>query len=117
MGTDFRVRPTGPRTLGAARRAGDRHTEIGRLPITCPDRQAIAAAVPGLLFSSGANITESRQHSAHPFGENFFLRIESRLTGLAKRFDDLPASFGEIAYRFSVRWLMTGTGLAKGCAR
>jgi formyltetrahydrofolate deformylase len=115
--SDFRVRPAGLRTLGAVRLAGDRCTETGRLLITCPDRPGIVAAVSSFPFSSGANITESRQYSADPFGGTFFLRIEFRLAGLAKCFCNLAASFGEIADRFPVRRQMTRTGLTKEGAR
>ena len=108
MEADFRVRPAG---------SCDRRTDIGRLLITCPDQPGIVATVPGFRFSSGANITKSRRYSADPFGGTIFLRTEFRLTGLVESSDDFPASFGEIAGRFSMRWQMTRTGPAKGGAR
>ena len=108
METDFRVRPAG---------FGDRRTDIGRPLIACPDQPGIVATVAGFRFSSDANITKPRRYSADPFGGTFFLRTEFRLTGLAESFDDLPASFGEIADRFSMRRQMTRTGPAKGGAR
>jgi formyltetrahydrofolate deformylase len=105
---DFRVRPAG---------SGDHRTDIGRLLITRPDQPGIVAAVPGFRFSSGANITKSRRYSADPFGGTIFLRTEFRETGLAASSDDLPASFGEIAGLFSIRWQMARTGPAKGRTR
>jgi len=101
---DFRVRPAG---------SCDCRTDIGRLLITYPDQPGIVATVPGFRFSSGANMTKSRQYSADPFGGTIFLRTEFRLTGLAESSDDFPASFGEIAGRFSMRWQMTRTGPVK----
>jgi formyltetrahydrofolate deformylase len=62
-------------------------------------------------------MTKSRQYSADPFGGTIFLRTEFRLTGLAESSDDFPASFGEIAGRFSMRWQMTRTGPVKGRTR
>ena len=108
MEADFRVRPAG---------SGGRRTDIGRLLITCPDPPGIVATVPGFRFSGGANITKSRWYSADPFGGTIFLRTEFRLTGLPESSDDFPASFGEIAGRFSMRWQMTRTGPAKGGTR
>jgi formyltetrahydrofolate deformylase len=105
---DFMVRPAW---------SCDCRTDIGRLLITCPEQPGIVATVPGFRFSSGANMTKSRQYSADPFGGTIFLRTEFRLTGLAESSDDFPASFGEIAGRFSMRWQMTRTGPVKGRTR
>ena len=113
METDFRVRMAGHaqlRTRNAPHPAGDRCAEIGPLPITCPDRPGIVSAVSPFLFPGGANITESRRYSAYPFCGYFFLWIESHLAGPAEYSEVFPASFGEIAGRFSLPWQMTRTG-------
>lgn len=113
METDFRARSTGPRTLDTGRRADDRYADIGRLLFTCPDRPGIVAAISGFLFPSGANITESQQCSADPFGGTFFLRIEFHLNALAERFGDLAGSFGDLAGGFPMGWQMTRAGELK----
>ncbi len=110
METDFRVRSAGRRTLASGQAAVDCRPEIGRLPITCPDRPGIAAAVSGFHFFNGANITKPQQHSTDMFGGTFFLRIEFHLAALAECFDDLAAGFGELAGRFSMRRQMAMTG-------
>jgi formyltetrahydrofolate hydrolase len=107
--TDLRARSAGRRTLGG-HGANDCRAEIGRLPITCLCPPGIVAAVSRFLFPNGANITASQQYSTDPFGGTFFLRIEFNLAALAGCFDDLAASFGELAGRFSVRWQMTMAG-------
>jgi formyltetrahydrofolate deformylase len=114
--TDFRARPSGPRTLDTGRRADDRHADIGRPLITCPDRVGIVAAVSSLLFSSGANITGSQQCSTDPFGGTFFFRIEFYLNTLDERFGDLAGSSGDLAGRFPARWRMTRAGELKRVA-
>lgn len=120
METDFRVRPPGHAALrrrDTPRPAGDRCAEIPPLPITCPHRPGIISAVFPFLFPGGANITESQRYSADPFCGDFFLWIESHMTGLAECPHDLLASSGEIAGRFSMRRQMTWPGPAKGGAR
>jgi formyltetrahydrofolate deformylase len=105
--TDFRARSAGHRTPGTKRRAGGRDADTGRPLITCPDRPGIAAAVSIFLFSRGANIIDSQQHSTDPFGGTFFLRIEFHLNALAECFANLTGASGELAGRFSMRWKMT----------
>ena len=53
-----------------------------RLLISCPDRRGIVAAVSQFLFSHGANIIQSDQHSTDPEDGRFFMRMEFYLEGL-----------------------------------
>jgi formyltetrahydrofolate deformylase len=108
--TDFRTLPARPGIPSASRRLDDRYADVGWLLITYPDRPGIVAAVSSFLFASGANITESQQYPANPFGGTFFLRVEFHLDALAGHFDDLLAGFGQLADKFSMRWKMTRAG-------
>lgn len=50
------------------------------LLINCPDRKGLVAAVAGLLYRFGANITHADQHQDHEAGL-FFMRVEWTLDG------------------------------------
>jgi formyltetrahydrofolate deformylase len=83
---------------------------MGRLLIPFPCRPGIAAAVSRFLFLNGMNITESQEYPTDPFGGASFLQIEFNPAALAECLDDLAASSGELAGRFSVQWQMTMAG-------
>jgi formyltetrahydrofolate deformylase len=85
----------------------DRHADVGRLLITCPDRPGIVAAVSQFLFDNSANITESQQYSTDPFGGTFFLRLEFHADGLDRRAAGIEQRFSGLAGKFSMRWHMT----------
>ena len=53
-----------------------------RLTISCPDKRGIVAAVSQFLYSHGANIIDSDQHSTDPEGGQFFMRMEFHQGGL-----------------------------------
>jgi formyltetrahydrofolate hydrolase len=108
--TVFRVRSAGRRTLDGGHGPNDCRAEIRRPLIPFPCRPGIAAAVSRFLFLNGGNITESQQYPTDPFGAAFFLRIEFNSVALAECFDDLAASSGELAGRFSMQWQMTMAG-------
>ena len=99
------VREPEPRAMRS--RPDERHADVGRLVITCPDRPGIVAAVSQFLFEAGANITESQQYSTDPFGGTFFLRLEFHLGGLDQRAGELGERFARMADRFSMRWKLT----------
>jgi hypothetical protein len=101
--TDLRERSAGPRTVAGMPRADDRHPEIEWLPIPCPGRPGIAAAVSDFPFASGANITGAGRYSTDTFGGISILWIRFRLAALTGRFDDLAGSSGEPAGRFPMR--------------
>ncbi|WP_232303545.1 formyltetrahydrofolate deformylase [Pseudofrankia sp. DC12] len=100
------VRPLVPAAAVAAH--AERYRDVGRVLVTCPDRPGIVAAISGLLFRHGANITELQQYSTDPFGGTFFLRIEfhrERLaTGLAAIEDGLATIAAEPAMGGGMRW-------------
>jgi formyltetrahydrofolate deformylase len=78
--------------------------ERGRMLISCPDRPGIVAAVSQFLFSQGANIVRSDQHTTDPRGGTFFMRVEFDLEDLAVRREALEAAFAPIARRLDMRW-------------
>jgi len=55
-------------------------TNTAALLISCPDRKGLVAAVAGLLYRYGANITHADQHQDHEAGL-FFMRVEWTLEG------------------------------------
>jgi formyltetrahydrofolate deformylase len=76
-----------------------------RLLISCPDRRGIVAAVSQFLFSHGANIIASDQHSTDPEGGRFFMRQEFHLEGLDLTKSQFERAFGEIvAEPFGMDW-------------
>ncbi|MCY0875090.1 MAG: formyltetrahydrofolate deformylase [Firmicutes bacterium] len=67
----------------------------GHLLIACPDQPGIVARVTGALFSCGANITESAQHSTDPTGGLFFMRVAFHMPAL--QIEALTTSLNELA--------------------
>jgi formyltetrahydrofolate deformylase len=88
-----------------------------RLLISCPDRPGIVAAVSSFLFSHGANIVSSDQHSTDPEGGRFFMRMEFSTTGMDLAGDDLEAAFAQdVGDRFEMSWRMSHPGDRKRMA-
>ena len=76
-----------------------------RLLISCPDRRGIVAAVSQFLFSHGANIIASDQHSTDPEGGRFFMRQEFFLEGLDLTKSQFERAFAEVvAEPFGMDW-------------
>jgi ACT domain len=76
-----------------------------RLLISCPDRRGIVAAVSQFLFSHGANIIASDQHSTDPEGGRFFMRQEFHLEGLDLTKAQFERAFQEVvAEPFGMEW-------------
>ena len=53
----------------------DAQPNTARLLISCQDRPGIVAAVSQFLYSHGANVLNSSQHSTDPSGGTFFMRM------------------------------------------
>lgn len=75
----------------------------GRLLVACADRPGIVAAISQFLFTHGANITHSDQHTTDPSGGLFFLRIEFDLADLPERIGLLERDFAAIAATYEMR--------------
>jgi formyltetrahydrofolate deformylase len=71
------------------------------LRITCPDRKGLVAAVAGLLYRHGANITHADQHQDYDAGL-FFMRVEWTL----EEFDlsAFQAAFRSTAAELKMEW-------------
>jgi len=79
-----------------------------RLLITCPDQPGIVAAVSGLLYNHGTNITALDQHSTDPADGTFFMRLEFQTPHLDISRDALERSFGErVAQRYEMDWCIS----------
>lgn len=90
-------------------------TTTMRLLISCPDRPGIVSAVSHLLFSRGANIIASDQHSSDPQGGTFFLRMEFVLPAPDR--GDLLEAFGlTVANPFDMSWRITRSDRPKRMA-
>jgi formyltetrahydrofolate deformylase len=76
-----------------------------RLLISCPDRRGIVAAVSQFLYSHGANVLDSSQHSTDPSGGTFFMRMVFHLAGLDLGRAQLERAFREVvAEPFGMEW-------------
>jgi len=94
----------------------DRHQDIGRLLISCPDRPGIVALVSQFLFERGANIIHSDQHSTDPTGGTFFMRVEFQLPGLEQKGAGLEEGFASVAAPFGMNWRLAYAGRVKRLA-
>jgi formyltetrahydrofolate deformylase len=100
--TDGEALRGGPRPLvtpAAVAAHAARYRDVGRVLVTCADRPGIVAAISGLLFRYGANITELQQYSTDPFGGTFFLRIEFHREDLAEGLPGIETGLAELAAR------------------
>jgi formyltetrahydrofolate deformylase len=87
---------------GAAGRAEDGGSDIGRLTMSCADGPGIIAAVAAFLHRRGANITQSEQYSTGLAGGRFFLRTEFHLPGVGAALASLRDEFeSEVASRLA----------------
>ncbi len=87
--------------------------EVGRLLISCPDAPGIVAAVAQFLYSQGANILQSDQHSTDNGRGRFYMRVEFQAEELSQRFATLQDTFVPVAQRFDMEWKMTLAGIKK----
>jgi formyltetrahydrofolate deformylase len=79
---------------------------VAVLRIQCPDRPGIIAAVSGLLYDRGANITDLDQHSSEEIPGVYFMRLELHTEGLKV---PLEALRQEIASRLATPFAMDWT--------
>jgi formyltetrahydrofolate deformylase len=80
-------------------------TNTARLLISCQDRPGIVAAVSQFLYSHGANILDSSQHSTDPTGGRFFMRMVFFLEGLdVTRSQFEKAFYDVVASKFDMSW-------------
>ncbi len=92
---------------------------VARLVVKCQDKPGIVAAVSGFLYSRGANIIHSDQHSTDAQGGTFFMRNEFYMPGMDM--DGLNAFKQEfrkeVAERFDMRcWTMNPAWVRKKMA-
>src|SRR6516225_5579453 len=71
------------------------------LLIDCPDRKGLVAAVAGLLYRYGANITHADQHQDNEAGM-FFMRVEWALGGFD--LSAFQAEFKTTAAELGMQW-------------
>ncbi|MEX2536595.1 MAG: formyltetrahydrofolate deformylase [Trueperaceae bacterium] len=76
-----------------------------RLLVSCPDRRGIVAAVSQFLYTHGANVLDSSQHSTDPSGGAFFMRMVFHLDGLDVGRAQLERAFGDVVAKpFEMEW-------------
>jgi formyltetrahydrofolate deformylase len=81
------------------------NSNTARLLISCPDRPGIVAAVSQFLYSHGANILDSSQHSTDPTGGTFFMRMVFFLEGLDVTRSQFERAFQDVvAAKFEMTW-------------
>jgi formyltetrahydrofolate deformylase len=80
-------------------------SNTARLLISCQDRPGIVAAVSQFLYTHGANILESQQHSSDPTGGRFFMRMVFFLEDLDITRTQFERAFQEVvASKFEMEW-------------
>lgn len=80
-------------------------SNTARLLISCPDRPGIVAAVSQFLYSHGANILDSSQHSSDPTGGRFFMRMVFYLQDLDVTRTQFERAFEDVvAKKFEMLW-------------
>ena len=94
----------------------DKYHNVGRLLINCQDRPGIVAAVSKFLFDHKANIIHSDQHSTHPSGGSFFMRIEFFLPEIKQRKAELEKAFSPVADSFEMIWQIADASRKKRLA-
>ncbi len=76
-----------------------------RLLISCPDKPGIVAAVSQFLYSHGANVLDSSQHSTDPTGGTFFMRMAFYLEDLDITRKQFERAFAEVVAKpFAMDW-------------
>ena len=76
-----------------------------RLLISCPDKPGIVAAVSQFLYSHGANVLDSSQHSTDPTGGTFFMRMAFYLEDLDVTRKQFERAFAEVVAKpFVMDW-------------
>ena len=76
-----------------------------RLLISCPDKPGIVAAVSQFLYSHGANVLDSSQHSTDPTGGSFFMRMAFYLEDLDVTRKQFERAFAEVVAKpFAMDW-------------
>ena len=84
------------------------HANTARLLISCQDRPGIVAAVSQFLYSHGANVLDSSQHSTDPTGGTFFMRMVFYLPDLDITRPQFERAFAEVvANKFDMDWQLT----------
>jgi formyltetrahydrofolate deformylase len=92
-------------------------TNTARLLISCQDRPGIVAAVSQFLYSHGANILDSSQHSTDPTGGRFFMRMVFFLEGLDVTRSQFERAFQEVVGgKFEMTWRVSYTDKRKRMA-
>lgn len=75
------------------------------LLISCPDKTGIIASVSQFLFSHGANILDSSQHTTDPENGLFFMRLVFHLEGLDLSHSQFENAFEKVlAIPFEMKW-------------
>jgi formyltetrahydrofolate deformylase len=88
-----------------------------RLLISCPDQPGIVAAASSFLFSHGANIVSSDQHTTDPEGGTFFMRMEFLTEAMDLAGGELEDAFRrDVAEHFAMDWRISHPGDRKRIA-
>ena len=73
------------------------------LTLQCSDAPGIVAAVSGLLFAMGGNITDAQQYNDAE-SQRFFMRVQFFAQGEGTNEVSLKAALAEVAEKFDMRW-------------
>jgi len=86
--------------------------QAATLSLSCTDRPGIVAAVSTVLYESGCNILESQQFSDAETGR-FFMRVVLNRLENSRSHEEIHASIGELASRFSMAFTLRDSSAKK----
>ncbi|WP_245926188.1 formyltetrahydrofolate deformylase [Sulfoacidibacillus thermotolerans] len=75
-----------------------------RILIACKDQPGIVAKISTTLFSLGANITESAQHTTNPLEGTFFMRIAFYIPRIESVKEVIQDAFAPLIKQFSMQF-------------
>ncbi len=81
-----------------------KNSYTARLLVSCLDKPGIVAAVSEFLYSQGANILDSSQHSTDPYNGNFFMRMVFNLENSDLNRPIFEKAFKVVAEKFGMDW-------------
>ena len=91
--------------------------DVGRLLVSCPDREGIVASVSRLITEHGGNILSLDQFTTGLDDGQFFQRTVFHLPGLSARRDDLERDLErDLAGEFQATWALTEASKRKRVA-
>ena len=95
------------KVINKSEKQTNKHENIGRLVVKCPDKPGIVSVLSTFLHNQNANIVESSQYSSDPENGTFFIRIEFHCENLLAQSAQIEKEFEGIANNHSMDFQFT----------